>query len=343
MMGVSIHNNIKAEYEKRRKKSSDDLMAKQQEVYARIPEIEEINGCIHFAGVKYNKLILSGALTPEKAATELDTEINSLALQKAGLLKAYNYPVDYLNPVYTCSKCKDTGLITQDNGRDDMCFCYRQQLVEIIYSQSGMRLTSVEGFSSFDESYYPDIADVDAYGIKKSPRRQIAGVLEGCKRFVDNFNSQDGKNLMFCGRTGVGKTWMAGCIAAELMGKGISVLYQSAPSLFDTIYEFRYKATREESFESTVYKNILEVELLIIDDLGTESPSAARYAELLTILDTRAANNNIKSCKTIISTNIPTKKLFEYYDERIVSRIIGGFDIYRFAGDDIRKLKSISV
>lgn len=341
-MTQSIHNSIKAEYERRIRKSSDGLLARQQEVYARIPEIEGIDDRIHGTGVRYNKQLLSGILSPEEAAAKLDAEIGGLKHLKTELLEANGYPGNYLSPVYTCSKCMDTGLITREDGPDEICSCYRQQLVELIFSQSGLKLSAVDGFTNFDENYYPDTVDEDAYGIKKSPRRQISGILENCRSFVDSFGSPDEKNLLFCGPTGVGKTWMAGCIAAELMKKGFTVLYQSAPSLFNTIYEYRYKASREEAYESAVYKNILEVELLIIDDLGTESPSAARYAELLTILDTRLANGGPRSCKTIISTNINLKKLFEYYDERIVSRIIGNFDIYRFAGDDIRKLKDAS-
>ena len=342
MMASSIHNSIKAEYERRRKKSSDELLAKREEVYGKIPAVEDIESRVHLAGVRYNKMLLFGTMTSDRVSAELDDKLATLGREKAVLLEANGYPKDFLNPSYSCSKCRDTGIITLKDGTDDICSCYRQQLVEIIYSQSGMKLAAVEGFKNFDAGYYPDIANEGKYGIKNSPRRQIVGILENCKRFVDNFGFPDEKNMMFCGTTGVGKTWMAACIAAELMSRGVTVLYQSAQSLFDTIYEYRYKASREEAVESTVYKNILEVELLIIDDLGTESPSAARYAELLTILDTRSANDGKKPCKTIISTNIATKKLFEYYDERVVSRIIGGFDIYRFVGDDIRKLKNSS-
>lgn len=342
MMASSIHNSIKAEYERRRKKSSDELLARREEVYGKVPAIEDIESRIHLAGVRYNKMLLAGAMPPERVAMELEAEIAALGREKAGLLEANGYPKDFLNQSYFCSKCKDTGFITLEDGTDDMCPCYRRQLVEIISSQSGIRLAAVEGFKDFDTGCYPDIVDEGIYGIKKSPRRQIIGILESCRRFVASFGSAEEKNMLFCGPTGVGKTWMATCIAAELMARGVTVLYQSAPSLYNTIYEYRYKASREEAFESTVYKNILEVELLIIDDLGTESPTAARYAELLTILDTRSANDGKKPCKTIISTNIDLKKLFEYYDERIVSRLIGGFDIYRFVGDDIRKLKGSS-
>ena len=116
------------------------------------------------------------------------------------------------------------------------------------------------------------------------------------------------------------------------------MLYFTAPVLFNTIYEYRYNSVNSEEWDPSAYNNILESELLIIDDLGTESPTATRYAELLNILDTRTANNMRRPCKTIISTNIDLRSLFEYYDERIVSRITGSFDIYLFAGDDIRNI-----
>jgi CheY-like chemotaxis protein len=56
----------------------------------------------------------------------------------------------------------------------------------------------------------------------------------------------------------------------------------------------------------------------------------------------RQMNNLSKACKTIISTNIGMKELYEYYDERVASRIIGCFDILRFIGEDIRRLKKIN-
>lgn len=340
-MGSSIHNIIKSEYEKRQRRAYDGQLQRKADVYAKIPRLEEIEDEIHLSGLKYNKLLLSGETPAERVIAELHSHIGSLKREKALLLEKNGYTHNYLDPAYACEKCRDTGTVSAGAGSaDETCTCYRQQLINIIYGQSNLRLTGSENFNCFKEDFYSDTIDEGKYGIKKSPRKQIMGIKDKCLSFVEDFKSPDIRNMLFCGPTGSGKTFMANCTAIELMNRGVTVLYQSAPVLFSTINEYRYKSSREDGFENTVYRNIIEVELLIIDDLGTESPSAARYAELLTIFDTRFANNLKRPCKTIISTNIDMKKLSEYYDERVVSRIIGNFDIYKFAGDDIRKLKS---
>ena len=88
------------------------------------------------------------------------------------------------------------------------------------------------------------------------------------------------------------------------------------------------------SFVDNIYENILNVDLLIIDDLGTEGKNGIKLTELFNILNTRLLNN--KSTKTIISTNLSLQNLFNNYDERIVSRIVGNYNICYFFGDDIR-------
>ena len=98
---------------------------------------------------------------------------------------------------------------------------------------------------------------------------------------------------------------------------------------------------KDVDYDKSNYKSIFDADLLIIDDLGIETQSAARYAELLNILNTRQSNNMVKSCKTIISTNISIEELYEHYTERVASRITGFFDVIRFAGEDIRRLKKL--
>lgn len=81
---------------------------------------------------------------------------------------------------------------------------------------------------------------------------------------------------------------------------------------------------------------ILHSEFLMIDDLGSEKQTGARYGELLEILNTRALRGRSSLCKTIITTNLTPANLFSCYGERVASRILGGYDILKFAGEDIR-------
>lgn len=84
------------------------------------------------------------------------------------------------------------------------------------------------------------------------------------------------------------------------------------------------------------YESILTCDLLIIDDLGTETINSMKLSELFTIINTRALNLNNKITKTIISTNLNINEIFKNYEERIGSRIAGYYDIYYFFGDDLR-------
>lgn len=340
-MGSIIHNIIKSQYENMQKASNDLLSERKAELYAKIPRLEEIEREIQLSGLRYNKMLLFDSTKANVIIPKLQDTLSKLKLEKAGLLTGNGYPQDYLEPVYICQNCHDTGMIKSDvSANGDICSCYKQQLIDLIYVQSNLKYTDVDNFKSFNENFYTDAVDENKYGIKKSPRKQILEIKENCIEFIENFKNPKTRNMLFCGPTGTGKTFLTNCIAVELMNRGIPVLYQSAPVLFSTITEYRFKSSKEENYENSIYRNILEVELLIIDDLGTEPPSAARYAELLTILDARFANNMTHPCKTIISTNIDIRKLYQYYDERVGSRIIGNFDIYRFAGDDIRKYKA---
>lgn len=131
-----------------------------------------------------------------------------------------------------------------------------------------------------------------------------------------------------------GKTFMSNCIAQELLSTGKTVLYQTAPILLENIID--YKMSKQKNLLDNVYQSILNVDLLIIDDLGTESLNSMKLSELFTILNTRILNLNQKVTKTIISTNLNMKDIFTSYEERIGSRIAGYYDIYYFFGDDLR-------
>lgn len=134
-----------------------------------------------------------------------------------------------------------------------------------------------------------------------------------------------------------GKTFMSNCIASELLKKGKTVLYQTAPVLLESVID--YKLSRNKNVENNIYNSVLNVDLLIIDDLGTESLNTMKLSELFTILNTRILNLNNKITKTIISTNLNINDIFNNYEERIGSRIAGYYDIYYFFGDDLRFIK----
>jgi DNA replication protein DnaC len=110
-------------------------------------------------------------------------------------------------------------------------------------------------------------------------------------------------------------------------------LYQTAPVLLESVID--YKMSKQKNISNNIYQSVLDTDLLIIDDLGTESLNSMKLSELFTILNTRILNLN-KITKTIISTNLNINDIFNHYEERIGSRIAGYYDIYYFFGDDLR-------
>ena len=132
---------------------------------------------------------------------------------------------------------------------------------------------------------------------------------------------------------------MSNCIAAELLKKGKTVLYQTAPVLLESVID--YKMNKQKNVSTDFYQSVLEADLLIIDDLGTESLNSMKLSELFTIINTRILNLNNKVTKTIISTNLNINDIFKNYEERIGSRIAGYYDIYYFFGDDLRFKKGL--
>ena len=132
---------------------------------------------------------------------------------------------------------------------------------------------------------------------------------------------------------GLGKTFLSTCIANQIIKKGKTVLYQTAPVMLDSIIDYRFNKSK---FSFDIIENILNVDLLIIDDLGTECMNNLKFTELFNIINSRLLYPNNHMTKTIISTNLSPQNLFSSYDERIVSRIIGNYDCCYFYGEDIR-------
>ncbi len=336
-MNRDIHNIIAREYERRQKLAADIVEQRKQQIYAKIPQLHEIETMINKLGIKYNLLILSANGDKSVILNELTQKIEELTASRNKLLGEHNIGSDCLVPPYQCEKCKDTGYITNTAG-SQRCSCYRQQIISHLFAQSNISINGDECFDNFNEMLYPEEINEAKYGIGISPRENIQNIKKSCIEFIKNIDNPTQKNLFFNGRTGVGKTFLSFCIARELINQGRTVLYLTAPALFDIITEHKMRNYKEDEYADDKYQSIFSVELLIIDDLGTEPLSDARYAELLNILNSRQAQNTNRTCKTIISTNIGPKKLYELYTERIASRIVGYFDRLVLAGKDIRLL-----
>lgn len=256
-------------------------------------------------------------------------EIQKLKAEKLAILESLNLDENYLKPKYECSLCNDTGYIITDHS-NQMCNCLKQELLNLSYNKSNLNRLDKENFSTFNFNKFSDEINFDKYNVNISPRDNMKNILKIVKNFIYNFNDYNEKNLLFTGNTGLGKTFLSNCIANEVLNMNKTVLYQTAPIMLDSIIDYRFNKN-----EGEIYKDILSVDLLIIDDLGTESINSMKFTELFNIINSRILSNQ----KTLISTNLSVNELLKNYDERIFSRFAGHYNICRFFGDDIRLQK----
>lgn len=336
-MNNRFYSAVKSIYDSKRLQAETGAQRRKLALYTNIPELQDIDEKIKKCGLSFSRRVLNKESSPERAAAEIRSEVQKLAARKQQILIDNGYEKGYLDPLYSCKLCGDTGFV---NG--EKCSCYPGVLISVLRELSNLGNCDDECWEKFDESLYSDEVNSKEYGIDSSPRSNIQKVRKRCEQFICKFEDPNERNLFMHGRTGTGKTFIAKSIAGVLLNKGKSVLYKSAPELFEDVQLHRLKAFQESDFEDPVFDMIYNCDLLIIDDLGTESATPARSTELLNILNTRENNSKSGICKTIISTNISPARLFDYYNERIASRIIGSFDAMAIAGQDIRIIKVVN-
>jgi DNA replication protein DnaC len=329
-LNSAILTNILKEYEHKRNQAEKDLEERKKELYEKNPRLQEIDNELSKLGISTAKSLIMK--NDSELLNNLKIQTEQLKEEKAKILKKLKLPEDYLKPAYSCKICNDTGYITE-NYSSQMCSCLKQKIFDFEYNKSNISNLQTQNFDNFSYEKYSDVPDKAKYNSEISPRENIKLVREICDNFINNFNDPNEKNLLFTGTTGVGKTFLSSCIAKELIEKGKTVLYQTAPIMLDMIIDYKFG---KNNISDTTYKNIYDVDLLIIDDLGTENMNQLKFTELFNIINSRLLNTNNKSYKTIISTNLNLAMLNQVYGERISSRLIGNYNICRFFGDDLR-------
>lgn len=331
-MKNSTLKTLLIEYDKKRIKAQEIADKNKQELYEEFPNLLEIDNKINSLALSRIKEI---ALNSDKdLISKFNNEINSLKLEKESILKSVGSKAKNIYPNYECKKCNDTGYITLNN-ETQMCSCLKQKIYDIEYNKSNISTLEKQHFEDFNFNFYSTDVNIEKYQSDISPKENMELILNICHDFVDNFDDVLTKNLLFTGKTGLGKTFLSGCIANELLEQGKTVLYQTASVMLDTIIDYKFG---KSNVSKDIYDYLLNVDLLIIDDLGTEGSNQLKLVELFNIINSRLLNTN-KITKTIISTNLSLQTMFENYDERIVSRLVGNYDICYFFGEDIRFIK----
>jgi len=317
-----VFKQVWRELEQERLRAEKALAGRQAFLYGKLPEVKEIDDKMAEIGLSIAKLVLRPNFGD--GVDELRRQSEELSNRRKELLYDNGYDDAFFDEVFGCAECKDTGMVS-DRQR---CLCVRRRVINKYYEMSNLgKVLERENFDTFNLNYYSDVVDITR-GV--SPRDNMSRIYNISTKFVENFDARF-ENLLMYGSTGLGKTFLSNCIAKELLDAGKTVLYTTAGQLFKIVENQRFGRGDDE--KGSAYLDLVtEVDLLIIDDLGTEFSTVVTTSELFGYINTRLLNEK----STIISTNLDPRDFEEQYSDRITSRLFGTYVHLGFFGDDIR-------
>lgn len=312
----SAHTLANKELEAIRQKNRELQDVRRSEVLLKAPGLSDMEASL----IKQGTRLLNCVLNRGKDFEEIKASIQKLQAQKAELLKKNGFSEDYLDDIHNCKLCRDTGFV---EGR--RCQCLKNLILkhtgEISNLTEHMRKQT---FENFDRSLFANQGEDSQKTLKIM---QI--VCDKALSFAENFE-KTGENFLIMGNAGTGKTYITSCIGNRALERGKTVYYQTAFKLFEILENAKFHKGEEDTSE--VVKYIYNVDLLIIDDLGTEFTTQFTSAALFDIINSRI----ISGKSTIISSNLGFEELSNIYSQRITSRFLGDYTIVQTTGKDLR-------
>ena len=291
-------------------------LEKREEIFRKLPELEELE-----EKVRAFSLSVAGEMQQgnREGLLRLKEEIGKLHKEKKALLEGAGYKIqDLEEEEHFCPLCQDTGYV---DGKK--CQCVLKLQGELLYRQSRMgAVLERENFSKFQLERFDNIEKLGQCG-NKTLREYIKEIRDYLTNYCEEY-PKNNRSILFTGSTGTGKTYFLHSIAKALLDRGVSVLYFTATGLF----EYFSKRMREEDTEDYIE----EVDVILIDDLGTEFSNSFTTSRFFALL-----NQRILDRKTmLISTNLNFKELREMYSDRVVSRFMSDYEIIPLYGKDQR-------
>lgn len=311
---MNIREQVEMKLMGRREKNAHDSIQKKNAVLSKYPEIVKLESDA--------RDYMVGAMTGGEINTKYFDE---LIEKKEALIDKYGIRKD-LKPIHDCYICGDRGYLEDGS----MCKCLKTLLEEEYFrvgeSSNIIKNATFENFKLdiFSEQIMP--------GDKISLRDYMSEKLEEARAYAESFTGT-GKGLLYFGKSGTGKTFTTGAIANRIRERGFTVLYMTAVELMDAVKEKDYSKNADDS--ETKYQLIKDVDLLVIDDLGTELATPYTASALFDIVNYRSGLEK----PVIYSTNFELSQLSKRYHDRIFSRITGSVKLIEYFGNNIRYIK----
>ncbi len=318
MYQKAIYDEAIRRIQERRISAQKQQETRTDQIRAKIPEIAELDRQLRNTCLSLAKTF--GTNDCKERIKKLEQYCESAENMLRRILVQHGYPENYLDTQYLCPHCNDTGFV---GGKP--CECLIREIgmlgAEKLNEQSQLSLSS---FNSFSLSFYNNLPPEEY--------REMCNIFEKCRSYAQNFNLHTSDNILMIGNTGLGKTHLSLSIATVLLQNGYSVIYDSVGNLMHKLEMEHFG----KNSDGNTLDLLLECDLLILDDFGTEFVTSFTKSMIYTII-----NSRINAEKPfIVNTNLVEEDLQEQYGNRILSRLFSA-SIMQFYGRDIRQQKRI--
>lgn len=303
----------------------DRRLAEAERKDPRIGEIVRESAALFMRQARF---ILARPDDVERMKKETLKKAAALRAEQEERLVSLGLAKDYLDPIYRCKECRDTGHVG-DTVRN-MCACMEKRLVDRLYDSARERGTADQRFESFNDSIFPDDELIDGVNTQK---RIALRAKRMCREYAETYPETDTLNVLLTGNTGLGKTFLLHCIENRLLDRGFSPICITAYRLFETMRGAHFSdADKRQEFDELIHCDIL-----LIDDLGTEPIMQNITREyLFTLLNERLTQQR----HTVVATNLSILELKELYGERVFSRLFDTVNVTpaQLKGRDLRMI-----
>lgn len=314
----------RAKLEKTRQRNINEHASRIAAAYAISPQIAECDTLMRTQMTELVRLTVAREPDLNEKLERLREENLDTQRRRAELIGKLGRGEDWLDEIYDCEKCRDTGVY---NGR--VCSCLERLYNAEMTAELGVLMKNGgESFDSFDLTLYDDAPLPGSAAVPRDTMKKVLGIA---RAFAENF-PEGPQNLLLQGGTGLGKTYLSACVARTVAQKGFSVCYDTASAAVGSFETQKF--SRSDEADARV-RRMLNCDLMILDDLGTEMPTPMAESALYTLINTRLCDGK----KTVVSTNLSYEEIEKRYNAQIYSRIRGEYLRLPFVGRDIRLMK----
>jgi DNA replication protein DnaC len=173
--------------------------------------------------------------------------------------------------------------------------------------------------------YRASIEEIDYTARRNLDKNQLLR-LSSCDWITKN------QNIIICGSTGVGKSFIASALGHQGCQHGYKVLYRNCSKLFDEL-----KTAKADGSYIKEISMIEKQDLLILDDFGLKPLDSNQRIILLELLEDRHGKRS-----SIVTSQLPVNKWYETIGEptiadAILDRLVHSSHRIELEGESMRK------